>query len=270
VPAPTLPTFFIIGAAKAGTTSLHAYLSGHPEIAMTTVKEPGIFEPDRWRERLPQYAALFPRAAAVRGESSTAYSGYPYAPWVPEAVRSVVPDARIIYLVRDPIERSIAHYVQHRYAGQRLPPFGELIADVDNPLNSVLWCSRYATQLARWSDWFAADRIRVLDQRMLLSDRSAVVTEVLQFLGVSSDVSQLDLATEHNPTAAHRELRPRVRDRRGSGRLASWPVTRQLVTRPVPRPVVTTADRAHLADLFGPEAAEFRKLTGLAFSDWSV
>src|SRR3954471_19285474 len=98
-----LPTFFIVGAPKSGTTSLHAYLAEHPGIAMTTVKECMLFAAPQWRERIADYAALFERDAPVRGESSTAYSSYPYAPEVPERVAATVPDARIVYVVRDPL-----------------------------------------------------------------------------------------------------------------------------------------------------------------------
>src|SRR3954465_13971937 len=94
-----LPTFLVIGAAKAGTTSLHAYLAEHPEIAMTSVKEPMCFEPPDCVgalggappggvERRGDYRTLFDRLAPVRGESSTAYSAYPYVPEMADRIRA--------------------------------------------------------------------------------------------------------------------------------------------------------------------------------------
>jgi hypothetical protein len=146
---PVLPTFLIVGAPKAGTTSLHAYLAEHPEIAMTREKEPMCFEPPDWEARLGDYAALFEREAPVRGESSTAYASFPWAPEIPDRVRKVAPGMRIVYLVRDPIPRTLSHYAQNVWDRKPVRPFDELMADLEHPLNMPVWCSRYATQLER-------------------------------------------------------------------------------------------------------------------------
>src|SRR3954454_11623124 len=98
-PMSLLPTFFIVGAPKSGTTSLHAYLAEHPGIAMTSVKECMLFTGPDWRANLARYDVLFERDAPVRGESSTAYSSYPYEPDVPRRVAETVPDAKVVYVV---------------------------------------------------------------------------------------------------------------------------------------------------------------------------
>ena len=106
-----LPTFLVIGAPKAGTTSLHDHLRGHPDVFMPTRKEPDFFFRDAaWREGIASYARLFRRAGSVTavGETSTSYSRYPHVPDVPERIALVVPDARLIYLVRHPVERMVS------------------------------------------------------------------------------------------------------------------------------------------------------------------
>lgn len=113
-----LPTFFIIGAAKAGTTSLHWYLDQHPEVGMSTIKEPnflsgpenGIPYPTRRITELSDYRRLFDPTYPVRGEASPSYTNSPRRRGVPERVKKLVPAARFIYLVRDPVERTISHY----------------------------------------------------------------------------------------------------------------------------------------------------------------
>lgn len=267
---PVLPTFFIVGAAKAGTTSLHAYLAVHPDIAMTTTKEPAVFERDDWRECLAAYEPLFPRRARVRGEASTAYSAYPWAPEVPDRVRQVVPEAKIVYLVRDPVDRAVSHYAQNRYDGYRARSWDDILRDVDDPLNAVVACSRYATQLLRWTERFGERRVLVVEHAELLANRQATVREVLRFLDVDAAYSAAPWSVEHNPTGGRREVRPSIR-RLGVPALAArgrpWP---RLMTRRHRVPAITSDQRRALAALFAPEAARLREMTGKKLADWCV
>ena len=108
-----LPNLIVIGAAKCGTTSLHEYLDLHPEVAMSREKELDFFvEEKHWGRGVEWYAAQF-EDAPVRGESSPSYTAYPRYRGVPERIRRVVPDAKLVYLVRDPVERIVSHFV-HR------------------------------------------------------------------------------------------------------------------------------------------------------------
>ena len=106
-----MPNLFIIGAAKCGTTSLHCYLDLHPEISMSRIKEPRFFAcPEGPREERAitdrnRYLALFEAGKKIRGEASPAYSQHPAVSGVPGRIAMESPDAKFIYLVRDPIER---------------------------------------------------------------------------------------------------------------------------------------------------------------------
>ena len=96
-----LPTVIVIGAAKCGTTSVHEYLDDHPEVAMSAEKELNFFvEEKNWPRGIAWYESQFDPDAPVRGESSPTYTAYPEYHGVPERIRSVVPDAKLIYLVR--------------------------------------------------------------------------------------------------------------------------------------------------------------------------
>src|SRR5262245_27376624 len=137
-----LPTFFIIGAPKAGTTSLHHYLDGHPRIQMSSVKEPrffsvpasGIPEPPDTVNCRDEYEKLFDPAVAVRGESSTDYATHPRHQGAPERIRELVPDARFVYMVRDPVERSVSHYrMAAAMLGERRPLQQALGEDLSEP-----------------------------------------------------------------------------------------------------------------------------------------
>src|SRR4029079_2322923 len=103
-----LPTFIVIGAMKAGTTSLARYLGEHPDVFVCSPKEPQFFiESGTWDRGVAWYRELFAggRDSIARGEASTDYSKLPRHGGVVDRIAEVAPEARIVYLVRDPIER---------------------------------------------------------------------------------------------------------------------------------------------------------------------
>ncbi|HWB66310.1 MAG TPA: sulfotransferase [Mycobacteriales bacterium] len=199
------PTFFIIGAQKAGTTSLHHYLRGHPQIAMSEPKEPNYFstahDPAGWDD----YLAGFPGAAdaVAIGEASTTYTMYPHVSGVPERLLARVPDARLIYLVRNPIERMRSAY-RHALAwgSETRPITAALRADP-----RYLDVSRYAGQLDQWLSRVDRDRVLLLSLDQLQADPAAVVRRVLAFVGVDADWRPADLHVAFNPSAAKRAPR---------------------------------------------------------------
>lgn len=267
-----LPTFFVIGASKCGTTSLHEYLAAHPQISMSSVKEPMCFEPPHWADRLAEYPQLFgERPTAIRGESSTAYSAYPWVPDIPDRVKATVPDAHIVYVVRDPIPRTLSHYAQNVWDRFPVRPFDELMADLEHPMNMPVWASRYATQLERWLERFPAERVLVLDQRDLLRERAATVRRVLAFLGVDDGFSSPSWYAEHNTATDHRVSTDLARRLGAAGRLARrTPGLRRLVTAEVPTPTLTDEQRERLVAILAPEAERLGALTGLSLAHWSL
>src|SRR5579859_6236482 len=137
-----LPNLIIIGAPKAGTTSLHRYLELHPQVFMASEKELRYFWRDDWRERRAWYESRFDSDAPVRGEATPAYAAYPHRPNVPERMHELVPQAKLVYLVRDPIERLLSHWVQRRSDGDRTP-FERYMAEYERPDNPIVCPSRY-------------------------------------------------------------------------------------------------------------------------------
>ena len=124
---PRLPSFLVIGAMKAGTTSLYHYLHAHPQVFMPSIKELDFFVAGgNWGRGLhwyqKQFAGAGPGAVAV-GEASTMYTKYPSVDGVPERIAAHLPEVRLVYVVRDPIDRIRSHY-RHRVAvgtGDRVP-----------------------------------------------------------------------------------------------------------------------------------------------------
>jgi hypothetical protein len=273
-----LPNLFVIGAAKSGTTSLHAYLARHPQIHMSAVKEPRFFaaEPDQeiassGRVRhLADYEALFETDRPLRGESSPSYSMSPIYTGVPERIHARVPDARFVYLLRDPVERAIAHYAQSRAAGHDPRPAAVALAAPEEPRHVYVCASRYATQIEGFHRVFGPDRVLVVDQRRLLDDPDETLATVLGFLGadlVSLTASGRLLlnrtAAKREPTETYFRLRRRL-----PGRTAA--VARRLLSRPAAPVVLPPPVRAALERHLRPEADRLRVLTGQAFAGWSV
>ncbi len=275
-----LPNLFVIGAAKSGTTSLHSYLDAHPEISMSQPKEPAVFATAEWRDQLHSYGEMFSSPeATIKGESSTRYTCFPVVQGIPERVASTCPDARFVYVVREPIDRVVANWVEAYASMREHATLARALMDLDQPGNRYVAGSRYATQLEQWLEHFGRERFLVIDQVDLRRHRAPTLLEVLRFLEVSPEVPA-DTETELNATEAKETMTP------SAARL--WftlsPVTRRLppgVARylsssrlfPVEKvgaPALGDALRARLADELRGEASRFRDLTGMRFASWSI
>jgi len=169
---PIRPNLFLVGAAKSGTTSLYAGLKAHPEIFMSDPKEPGFFIAPCLRpahlfgsavaekEALRIYVDLF-RAAGNRryiGEASTDYTFYPRCGASAEAIHAFAPASRIIYIIRDPIERTISDYWWHvKLESENRLPIQAITED-----SKYCDVSNYAMQMRRYLKWFSREQVWVL------------------------------------------------------------------------------------------------------------
>jgi hypothetical protein len=286
----TLPTFFIIGAPKAGTTSLHHYLDQHPQVQMSAVKEPrffagpanGIAYPADKVDSLDEYERLFDPAVQVRGESSTDYATHPRREGAPQRIKELVPEAKFLYMVRDPVARSISHYkMAAALLDERRTLQGALEGDLDEPRSRYIAPSLYATQLELYLRHFPRDRILVVDQADLLSNRRLTLKEIFSFLEVDEHLDS-SMFEEELLSSGHwrrypkgysgfvgRVISPRVRWIPKGLRQSA----RRSLERFLWRPLDTTLDeglRTRLEDLYTPEVARLRTLTGKSFASWSV
>ena len=113
-----LPDFIIIGAAKAGTTSLYALLDRHPDIFMPAHKEPEFFaRDDHYAKGIDSYATLFEGATPHQqvGEASTLYSLAPFFGHTAGRIKAHLPQVKLIYVMREPVARAYSFYVQLIY-----------------------------------------------------------------------------------------------------------------------------------------------------------
>jgi len=230
-----LPTFLVIGAMKAGTTSLGEYLGVHPEIFVTAEKEPHFFSfRDRQALGLEWYESLFDRAdgAIARGEASTTYTKYPRFPGTPARIAQVLPDVRLIYVVRQPIDRIRSQYLHEVSRGEQARPLADVLPDRATYVDT----SRYGLQLDQYLEHFEPGQLLVLTADQLRHDRQATMARVYGFLGVDPAVTPDALHHEHHSTADR--VAPRSFDRH----LKSLP-GRRLAGRLAPAPLTTAYQR---------------------------
>jgi hypothetical protein len=215
-----MPNLFIVGAAKSGTSSFCNYLGQHPQIYMSAVKEPHYFSyeekvdyscgpGDKKRMgdsvgNLNDYVALFKGAEEylVRGEGSTTYLDSLTAPG---RIKDSVPEAKIIIILRNPVERAYASYMHLRRDGaERCTDFLQALREEDNRIRlkwSPLW--HYKTRqftyekIKRYFDVFERNKIKIYIYDDWKNDNRNVLEDVFRFLEVDHKFSP-DLSTKAN------------------------------------------------------------------------
>jgi hypothetical protein len=206
-----LPDFIIVGAAKAGTTSLWWYLMEHPQVEQPMVKEVGFFDVG-FHRGVNWYRMHFPAqrafangkpAATVQTGESTPY--YMFHPLVPGRIAATIPRAKIIMLLRNPVDRAFSHYQLKVKRRQEPLSFDEAIAAENQRLAdeheallanpryysakhdrySYLARGRYLEQIRRWQEYFPPDQLLILESGEFFRRTSEVYARVLDFLGLA-------------------------------------------------------------------------------------
>ena len=276
--AGALPNLIVIGAQKCGTSVLHYYLSLHPEVSMSRPKELNFFIEERnWPRGLAWYRSQFDANARVRGEASPNYTAFPQHEGVPQRMAQVVPDAKLIYMVRDPIERIAAHWV-HNYAKRREK--GTLAETLVHPNTSYVTRSKYAMQLERFLEHYPKEQVLVFQQSELRFERMETLRRIFEFIGVDPDFNHPRFEMERHQTSGKtRATRLAVRlEKLGRGRRGRffpsnfWLVLddRLPLRRAIKRPDVKAALPEETLEELRADGERLRELTGRDFSNWKI
>jgi hypothetical protein len=278
-----LPNLIVIGTQKGGTTSLHYYLDQHPEIAMARAKELNFFvSKGAWTKGVDWYAVQFDPTARVRGESSPSYTNYPIHDGVPARMHSVVPDAKLVYLVRDPLERIVSQYLHDYSVGKEDRSIDDALAD-DLRTHPYVLRSKYFFQLEQYLPFFPLSRILVLSQEELLGKRAATMRRVFDFLGVDSSFYDPRFERLKHRTSGRRRrtragetvssLARAVSRRVHTPRWIAWKAERLLVfplARRLERPVLGDVLSQRLIAELQDDVGRLRELTGEQFEGWCI
>jgi hypothetical protein len=199
-PHAAMPNLIIIGGLKCGTTSIHHYLGLHPEIQMSKPKELNFFvEELNWDLGLDWYASRFDDRFKVRGESSPHYTNLPRYDGVAERIKQHCPDARLIYMVRDPIKRILSHWMHATGAGYETRDMVEVLSD---PNTQYVNRSRYWTQLQPYLEHFDHSQIEVITQEELQRDRDGTMRKAFAYAGVDENFTSEQFDREWEKSAA--------------------------------------------------------------------
>lgn len=279
-----LPDFLIIGAMKAGTTTLYRDLMTHPGVYFPIDKEPGNLTDDAvlGGDGLARYAALFAGAGRgqLAGEASTAYTKRPTHEGVAGRARAVLGDGlRVIYLMREPVSRVISQHRHELTSGE----IGERSLDEAVARHPrLLEYSRYAMQLEPWLDALGHGRVLALEMESYTADRPGTVARVQRFLGLEPMPERVESDRVYNRSDEKPVMRGRwrgvqqswaykrlVRPVLGVGvrqwlRVALLPAA-QDETEPASASMreavrgALAADTARLSELLGPEAPSWAR-----------
>lgn len=255
-----------IGAMKCGTSSLHEYLDLHPEVSMSRTKELNYFlgrheyaRGERWYRR-----QLAPRGGArVVGESSPNYTKTPVFGGVAERLHALVPHARLIYIVRDPMRRTLSHYVHNVSHGRERRGVDEAFASLEG--NPYVDPSRYMFQLEAYRRWFPDDRILVLTLEELSATPRPVLARVFTFLGVDPAFDHPEFGVVHH--ASSRKGAPNALGHLVQAKLPFGKALRHaapaLFERPFERPAFSPETRDRLRHVFAPDLEALEAYAGV-------
>jgi hypothetical protein len=298
-----MPDFLVIGAPKAGTTALHAALAAHPGLYMSAIKEPKFFLTDgppptkggpgdalTYREhvwRRGDYEALFDPAppGTLKGESTPLYL---YDRAAMRRIRDTLPEARLIVIVRDPVERAHSNWTHLWSAG--LEPVADFIRACEQEERRIAagWASfwhyvglgRYGEQLEYLFTLFPREQVLVLRYRRLVDEPAQAMDQICAFLGVQAGVltgiPRQNVTAHPEPTLAHRavSLAQRAGSAVGSrvpgltAATLTGPLERFLQRHSRERQPLSWEERQQLLPRFEPDIELLERVLGEDFRDW--
>jgi len=206
-PMETWPNFFIVGAPKAGTTAIFHYLNQHPQIYMSTRKEPHYFSIknvlDNDLRKKPirnktKYLNLFKNVKneKIVGEASTSYLADPEAP---KLIKKIIPDAKILISIRDPTERTFSAYLMKKNAGLMESTFHDQIQlelqqeiDLKKP-NCTLKEGFYSESISRYLNIFDSNQIKIIIFEEWITDPKKKLEEIIKFLKIDIPIDQFKI-----------------------------------------------------------------------------
>jgi Sulfotransferase family len=289
----TMPNFFVVGAQKAGTTSLYHYLDQHPQVYMSPVKEPhffeGMYQEYRWPglrkspvTDLRDYLALFDGVSDEKaiGEVSTSYL---YSQKAPGLIRRSIPDAKLIAVLRNPADRAYSNYLHLLQLGfEPLANFADALQAEEGRVRDKwgpMWYYRrkgfYHAQIERYFDTFDRDRVMVYLYDDLRAHSLDVLRDIFRFLEVDETFVP-DTSIEHNTSGLPRSKTLYLRVKKLTARypgllerfLPAGPyryAKSRFFVKPPPFP---TEVRRELIDSYREDILKLQELIGRDLSPW--
>ena len=207
-----LPTFLIVGVPRAGTTSLAAYLAAHPDVFVAAGKELHFFN-GRYERGVDWYSSQFDADASAvqRGEATP---GYLFSKDAVRLMARTVPDAKLIVVLREPVDRAYSHFWLNRWRGIEPLSFEAALEAEDDrrlqrprdPRRAYFGLGRYADQLRFLLDHYPAEQVQTVFFEDMKAQPDELVKSVCRYLGVAEDVPERtgDRHNHHGPVRSVR------------------------------------------------------------------
>lgn len=240
-----LPNVVVIGAMKSGTTSLRHYLSAHPRIALAPGGLNFFIEERNWNKGLAWYESHFDADADVFCDASPRYANFPIHQGVAARMADLIPGARLLYLVRHPIDRLVSHYCHAVAKGEERRAFSDAFPDLE--VSPYVVRGLYATQIEEFARHYPMSQIHVLLHEDLRHRRRQTMREVFEFIGVDDTIE----------SPAFAEMLHRTEDKRRPEDQGGGPVSRPEVPGPL---------RRRLWKVFRPEVERLGEIMGRPLS----
>jgi hypothetical protein len=272
------PNFFVVGAPKAGTTSLYEYLKPHPQVFLSRVKEPKYFTPQlKESVSLEEYRQLYRDAAGIAAVGDLT----PFYLWestAPRRIREVSPDARIIVMLRDPVARAYSHYLMAVSLGHEKASFSEALSRYGDREAADWWLSShyieqgmYGEQVERYLSIFPSERVAILLFDDLVGNPQQVLTQIAEHLGIDPEpFAGMDFSEAHNTFRKPRfpgavQLIWRSGVSRWVPAAIRKKLSRNRLLFNVNKPSMDESSRRYLAKLYEPDLVRLEKLLGRSF-----
>ncbi len=272
--------FVGIGAMKAGTTSLHHYLAEHPELSLSSTKEINFFNQDsNWNKGINWYKKFFKNTALKCGEINPNYAMLPNYPSVPERLYQVSPNLKIIYILRDPIERFRSH-IHHNYVqGCDDRSIEEILTDQDDSLRYISY-GKYFYQINHFLSYFDRSQIMMPTLEDLSTNMQAVLSDIFDFLEVDASFfsghyrDRFHVANEHlkpnltlqvlrkiSLAQQYQRLRPLLPSKLHVG-------LKSKLGTPVQKPQLTPQQVSYLSEVFADDVRQLEAFLGRKLDEW--
>ncbi len=285
------PDFFIIGSPKAGTTALYAYLANHPEVCMSTDKEPNYFSKEQIEAQAlyykkknvktqDEYLQLFQAKEGNRiaGECSVSYLFYP---GVAEKIHQFNPKSKIIISLRDPVQRAFSHYLMDYSLNLVTESFDKIVFEGEKDEKLKLYyqqyiqLSHYPEQIKRYLSVFPNDQVLLFIHDNLIANPNEELKRLSHFLGIHHTSSSGNLE-QRNVTASAKSpivkwLYKQEQFRQFVSLFLDQKMRSQLKSKLFSKnnlPKMTLSTKEYLNALYRPEVQELEKITGVTLSNW--
>ena len=285
------PNFFIVGAEKSGTTSLYEYLKGIPGVFMSHVKEPNYFTVSIQPERLfcsviqekEKYLKLFGdvKDEIAVGEASPFYL---IDPETPKLIHQQIPNAKIIIILRNPIERAYSSYFQSIRSGWEKGSFSSAIdrsydlkkRNEDLTLRIIIEGGFFSEQVKRYLDIFGKNQVKILIFEEFIQHPEKEIFQLLDFLGVKIDELP-KLNKIYNPvTVPKNKLSKSIIENTIIKKVAlkifshdsSQKIRDRILVKKIKKPQMEKSDKEKLVEIYAEDMNKLERILGRSLP-WS-